>query len=178
MDVLTLKDGSQCIIRRVTERDAHEIIRYSNAVGGESDFLSYGINEFGHTLEQEKQIIREYSEALNCIFIAAVTEGSICGVLTFWGNSRKRLEHWGEMGISVSKKHWNRGIGSGLLNYFINWAKTGGIVKKVDLMVREDNYAAIALYKKAGFEVEGKIRRAMKIDGKYYDFLYMGKLID
>ena len=45
-------------------------------------------------------------------------------------------------------------------------------------MVREDNHAAVALYKKAGFEIEGRIKRAMKVDGIYYDFLYMGKLID
>jgi RimJ/RimL family protein N-acetyltransferase len=178
LGVSILKDGSRCIIRRASQRDAGEIVRYSNAVGGESDFLSYGLNQFGHNVDEEKQIIREYDQAMNRIFIVAEIDGSICGTLTFWGNSRKRLEHWGEMGISVSKRHWNNGVGTTLLKYFIDWAKDGGIIKKVNLMVREDNHAAVALYKKAGFEVEGRIKRAMKVDGIYYDFLYMGKLID
>lgn len=178
MDMYTLKDGSEYIIRRVTERDAVDIIRYSNTVGGESDFLSYGLNEFTHNSEQEKQIIREYNGCKNRLFIVAEIDGAICGSLTFWGNNRKRLEHWGELGISVSKKYWNKGIGSALLGYLLDWAEKGEIIKKLDLMVREDNYSAISLYEKVGFEIEGKIRRAMKIDERFYDFLYMGKIFD
>ena len=178
MDIFILKDGSECIIKRAFEKDAADIIKYSNIVGGESDFLSYGYNEFSHNIEQEKQIIREYSETKNRLFILAVINGNICGTLTFWGNNRKRLEHWGELGISVLREYWNRGIGHALLNYLFDWIEKGRVIKKIDLMVREDNYSAIVLYEKVGFEVEGKIRRVMKINEKYYSFLYMGKLID
>lgn len=178
MKTYKLKDGSECVIRNATLQDAPEIVRYSNVVGGESDFLSYGKNEFNYSIDQERQIIDEYSEARNRLFIVAVRNGNIAGVLTFWGNSRKRLEHWGEFGISVLKKYWGIGIGQALLDYLIEWAKKGRIIKKIDLMVREDNYSAISLYKKVGFQIEGRIRRAMKIRNSYYDFLYMGRLID
>ncbi|MDI6619872.1 MAG: GNAT family N-acetyltransferase [Clostridiales bacterium] len=173
-----LKDGSECIIRKATVKDAAEIVKYSNTVGGESDFLSYGRNEFGHNIDQEKQMIKEYNESLNRIILLALVHGEISGVLTFWGNCRKRLEHWGEMGISVLRKYWNIGVGTTLINYFFEWAECNHIIKKVDLMVREDNYHAIMLYKKMGFQIEGRIRMAMKKDGNYYDFFYMGKIID
>lgn len=179
MRTYKLKNDIRCIIRKASESDAAEIIRYSNIVGGETDYLSYGINGFCHSTEQERQIIREYNyEAQNRIFLVALIDGKICGTLTFWGNSRKRLEHWGEMGISVLKKYWNMGIGSLLIQYLLDWAHDRGIIKKIDLMVREDNVSAVHLYEKKGFEVEGKIRRAMKINDTYYDFLYMGKCID
>lgn len=178
LNSLYLKDGSRCIIRRALESDAAEIVSYSNIIGGESDFLSYGSNEFAHNIDGERQIIREYSEGRNRIFIVAEVGGCICGVLTFWGNNRKRLEHWGELGISVLKKYWGRGIGQALMEFLIEWAQNGGMVKKIDLMVREDNYNAISLYKKMGFEVEGMIRRAMRIGNTYYNFVYMGRLID
>ncbi|KPU43099.1 putative ribosomal N-acetyltransferase YdaF [Oxobacter pfennigii] len=178
MNVYKLKDGTECFIRRATLRDAAEIVRYSNVVGGESDFLSYGNNEFSYTIEQERQVIKDYTEVKNRLFLVAVIDGSICGTLTFWGNNRKRLEHWGEFGVSVIKKYWGKGIGTTLLDTLIKWAEAGKIIKKVDLMVREDNYPAIALYKKMGFQIEGRIRRAMIIGGKYYDFLYMGRLVD
>jgi Acetyltransferases, including N-acetylases of ribosomal proteins len=178
LEIYTLKDGSECIIRKVVERDAAEIVKYSNIIGGESCFLSYGENEFSYNADQEKQIIREYNDAKNRIFIAAIVNGKICGTLTFWGNSRRRLEHWGEFGISVLAKYWNMGIGHALLDYLIRWAKEGRVIRKIDLMVREDNEGAIALYKKMGFETEGLIRRAMKIGDVFYNFLYMGKLID
>lgn len=172
------KGGAQCIVRNAVEKDAGEIVRYSNIIGGETDFLSYGRNEFSYNPDQERQIIREYNETKNRLFIVALLEGSICGTLTFWGNSRTRLKHWGEFGISVEKKYWNMGIGHALINYLFDWAKDGGIIRKIDLMVREDNQSAIALYSKMGFEIEGRIRRAMRVDSKFYDFLYMGKLID
>lgn len=178
MNVIRLKDGRDCIIRKANEKDAADIIRFSNIVGGESDYLSYGINDFNHSIEQEKQIVREYNDSKNRLFIVAVIDGSICGTLTFWGNSRKRLEHWGEMGVSVLKKYWNMGIGTALIQYLIDWADRGGVVKKIDLMVREDNLPAINLYKKMGFQVEGRIRCAMKVDGIYYDFFYMGRFAE
>lgn len=178
MKTHSIKGGMQCIIRKAVEKDAAEIVRYSNIIGGETDFLSYGRNEFAYNTDQEKQVIREYNEAKNRLFIVAIAGGSICGTLTFWGNSRSRLQHWGEFGISVEKKYWNMGIGHALLDYLIGWAKDGGIVRKIDLMVREDNLSAIALYKKMGFEIEGQIRRAMRVNNVFYDFLYMGKLID
>jgi RimJ/RimL family protein N-acetyltransferase len=178
LELYRLKDGTECVIRKAAERDAAEIVRYSNSVGGESDFLSYGKNEFSYNTDQERQIIREYNEARNRLFIVAVSGGNICGTLTFWGNNRLRLEHWGEFGISVSKKCWGKGIGQALLDYLIRWAENGGVVRKIDLMVREDNVPGISLYKKMGFEVEGRIKRAMKVGSMFYDFLYMGRLID
>ncbi len=178
MSLYKLNDSTECIIRKAVERDAAELVRYSNIIGGESDFLSYGRGEFSHTIEQERQIIRDYSEGKNKLFLVAVIDKKICGVLTFWGNSRKRLEHWGEFGISVQKKYWNKKIGHILIDTMIRWAEEGGVVKKIDLSVREDNHTAISLYEDMGFEVEGRIRKAMKVDGKFYDFIYMGRIID
>lgn len=173
-----LKDGSRCLIRRAIERDAAQIVEYCNTVGGETDFLSYGSNEYARSIEEQRQIIREYNDSKNRLFVVAEVEGKICGTLTFWGNSRRRLEHWGELGISVLKAYWNKGVGRLLVEYLLKWAKDGKIVKKLDLLVREDNIAAIELYKKMGFQIEGKVTKAMKIEGKYYDFLYMGIFID
>ena len=178
MRVYKLRDGSECIIRRAVEKDAAAIVKYSNIVGGESSFLSYGKNEFAYNVDQERQVIREYSDDRNRLFIIVIMNGEISGILTFWGNNRKRLEHWGEFGISVLKKYWNRGIGHSLLDCLINWAQESKCIRKIDLMVREDNYSAINLYEIMGFEIEGKIRRAMKIGDNFYNFLYMGKLID
>jgi hypothetical protein len=110
LQIFHLGDGCDCVIRKVSERDAAELVRYSNIVGGESDFLSYGIDEFNHSIEQQRQIIREYNDAPNRLFIIAVVDGCICGNLTFWGNNRKRLEHWGEVGISVLKKYCRNSI--------------------------------------------------------------------
>jgi RimJ/RimL family protein N-acetyltransferase len=40
------------------------------------------------------------------------------------------------------------------------------------------NEAAIALYQKMGFMVEGTKRDSMRVNGQYVDELYMAKLIE
>lgn len=38
--------------------------------------------------------------------------------------------------------------------------------------------AAIRLYQRVGFEVEGTKRRSLRVEGEFVDELYMAKLID
>jgi len=42
--------------------------------------------------------------------------------------------------------------------------------------VREDNAAAIALYRRHGFETEGRLRSYLVVDGRAYDALQMARL--
>lgn len=49
-------------------------------------------------------------------------------------------------------------------------------VHRVELTVREDNKNATALYKKIGFEIEGLMRAAMKVDGVYENTYLMSLL--
>ena len=59
----------------------------------------------------------------------------------------------------------------------IEWAKTSGVVTKINLRVRTDNPRAIALYERKGFTFEGTIRRELLIDGVYYDHHLMGLVL-
>ena len=99
------------------------------------------------------------------------------GSISFISSSRKRVMHRGEMGIGILKECWGLGIGNCLMDYFIRWVNSTGVIKKIDLEVRQDNVRAINLYLKYGFEIEGKIERGIYIDGKYYDLYHMGKTI-
>ncbi|WP_392396641.1 MULTISPECIES: GNAT family N-acetyltransferase [Paenibacillus] len=40
------------------------------------------------------------------------------------------------------------------------------------------NERAAALYKKMGFEIEGVKRNSIRMDGKYVDEYYMGKIFE
>lgn len=67
------------------------------------------------------------------------------------------------------------GVGGQLLQAVLAWANHEAI-KRIELTVVSENEAALALYKKIGFEVEGVKRRSLLMDGEYYDEYYMGKL--
>ena len=49
-------------------------------------------------------------------------------------------------------------------------------LERIGLHVFATNGRAIGLYKKAGFKVEGRLRRAAHIDGSYVDIILMGML--
>jgi RimJ/RimL family protein N-acetyltransferase len=55
------------------------------------------------------------------------------------------------------------------------WANANPLISKIDLRVRLSNRRAIQLYESLGYQVEGWIRRAVKIDGQYDDHYWMGK---
>ena len=69
------------------------------------------------------------------------------------------------------------GLGRRLIEPTLEAARAFPLAR-VELAVRADNERAIALYRKVGFEVEGRRRRAMLVDGVYYDDIIMALLFD
>lgn len=173
-----LKNGQLLTIRIANKEDAPNLIEYINKIGGESDFLTFGENEFEITVEKEEAILESYKSVENKIYIIAEIENKIVGSLNYSGGHRPRIKHTGEFGVSVTKEFWGIGIGKELINYMIDWAKVGNVVKKINLRVREDNDMAIKLYQKLGFKKEGIISRDFYVDGNYYSSISMGLEID
>ena len=60
----------------------------------------------------------------------------------------------------------------------LRWARAGGILKRIELKVYARNTAAIHLYQKYGFEIEGTRRRAIFQGGQYLDDLIMSLLLE
>lgn len=177
MLIYELKNGMKLSIRKATEGDAGELTNIEAQIGGESDNLTFGRDDFYLTEEQEREFIRNTSNRENCIFIVGLIDGRIIGSLTFIASPRKRMMHRGELGIAVLKQFWGIGVGNFLMDYLFRWVNSNGIINKVDLSVREDNINAINLYMKWGFKIEGRISKGLYINGKYYDLYNMGKII-
>jgi len=173
----TLKNGKVLIIRDATPDDAASIITFVESLSGQTDYLSFGPGEFGFTEAQERAFIRNSEISVNALFLIAVIDEALVGMLTFMGGERPRVQHTGELGMMVPKAHWGNGIGSLLLDTLIRWAEEGGIVTKLNLRVRTTNARAIALYERKGFVVEGTATRSMKIDDRYFDSFLMGRKI-
>lgn len=171
-------NNNKTIIRRATQNDAKALISYLNKIGGESNFLTFSEGLYGKSVEEEEKFINDISSKENNLFIIAEINGEIVGNLRFTGGPRERTAHTGEFGVSVLKRYWGNRIGEKLIRYLISWSEEGEIIKKINLIVREDNKKAINLYKKLGFLEEGLIRRDFLIDDKFYDSLLMGLIID
>ncbi len=178
MRQVTLKTGETLVIRKAGREDATGVLNCVNTISGQSDFLTFGPGEFGITLEQEQLFLENISRLENAIYAVAELKGKIIGTASFTGGPRPRIAHTGELGISILKEHWRKGIGTEILNYIIDWAQNTGIIRKINLRVRTDNHPAIHLYKKLGFVQCGIMTRDIKIEDNFYDSILMGYDID
>lgn len=174
---IELKNGQIAIIREAKVNDAKAMIDYCNLVGGETNFLTFGENEFKISLEDEERIIENITKSQNQMFLVVIVDNEIASLASIMSNQKTRSKHVGTIGISVKKKYWGLGMGSEAMKYIIEWAKSNGVTKKLNLLVREDNHKAISLYKKIGFEEEGIIKQDMYINGVYYNTVMMGLVL-
>ena len=175
---IKLKDGQSCTFRQPQVEDAQRILDYMNIATVETDFLSFGKDELTWTLEEEQKFIEEHLDDKNKIIIIAEISGEIVGISSITGGKPPRVRHIGELGITILKKYWSYGIGCIFMENLIAWANKSCVIRQIFLKVRVDNKRAIKLYKKFGFIREGKIKRQLFIDNKFYDAYLMGLNID
>lgn len=158
--------------------DADRLITAFNKMGGESDFLTYGADEFFLNTEQTIAFIDGKIKNYNELILFAEVEGELAGAVSLMSAQRERLKHKTELGIAVLKEYWGKGIGRKLMEDAIDYAQGCSMLKKINLNVRRDNVRAVGLYKNLGFAVEGILSRDHYTEGKYHDCLLMGLLLD
>lgn len=142
-------------IREAEAQDAAALVAFLDLVGQETDFTSLDENGI------------------------LMTESEIAGVLNITAEQRIRIRHIGDIFLVIQRKFWNHGLGSILLEEGIEWAKTSGVLRRLQLSVQKRNEAAIHLYSKFGFVTEGlQERGAYLAEGIFLDVCLMGKLIN
>jgi putative acetyltransferase len=82
-------------------------------------------------------------------------------------------------GIAVKESCQGRGIGHKILEEVEALANQTGVIKRLELLVEEDNPRAIELYTQMGFHEEGrKVGFIKRPEQKHYvDEIVMGKII-
>ncbi len=175
---MILKNNKDLKIVYATKEDAKQIIEYLNEVAGETDNLSFGLNEFSMTVEQEELFIEQVNASINSKFLLGKIEDEIVSVASIMGSPRSRLSHNVDLGISVRKKYWGLKIGSTMMESILEFAKSNTVISNIQLRVLVSNKAAVHLYEKYGFEKVGINKRYFCIDGMYHDLLNMELHID
>ena len=105
----------------------------------------------------------------------AVTAGGVVGWCDVTPKERPIYAHGGVLGMGLLPPFRGRGIGTKLIWSVLAAARRAGM-HRVELTVRETNASAIALYRKAGFAVEGLQRDAVHVDGIYENVICMAVL--
>lgn len=100
----------------------------------------------------------------------------VVGLASVQSNPRWRQRHVGDIGLMVHDAHHRQGIGSALLAALLELADQWLGLARLQLTVYADNAAALALYQKFGFALEGTLRWHALRDGAYVDSCSMARL--
>ena len=164
-------------IEKAKVSDAAAILEYLKQIGGETDNLTFGAEGLPFGVEDEEKHIERLQTSTNSAMFLAKDGEKIIGDASFSSNTRERIKHRGEIGISVLRDYWGQGVGSKLMEAVIDFAKNTANCDIIALEVRSDNERAINLYKKYGFEKFGQFKGYLKIDGEYIDCDFMNLYI-
>lgn len=166
------------LFREAQPADAAALIEFLKQIGSESDNMLFGEEGLGICVEEETTFLDESLKSDRRIFLLAVDGDEIVACGSFSCNTlRARTAHWGEVGLSVRKAYWRRGIGFQILSRLIDFAKNTAHADMMTLHVRADNTAAIALYEKCGFVRTGVFPRMLRIGTQDYDSLQLVRML-
>lgn len=172
---IRLKDGSSITLRPARPADAAKVLDLSRAVWAERIYTVTESSIF--TVSQQAAMISALEDG--DLFLLAEREGALIGILTAYPYMRGRspkVAHVVEFGMCVRADSRSQGVGAAMLTYLDLWAPTRGY-EKICLAVFSTNERAIHLYRKAGYQEEGRRTDQFKLDGVYIDEILMGKRI-
>lgn len=109
--------------------------------------------------------------------LVAECEGEVVGQLSLITQDRPRRRHVGTFGMGVHEAHQGQGVGSALLAAALEMTDNWLALQRLEAEVYVDNEAALHLYRKHGFEVEGTARAYAFRDGAYVDAHFIARVL-
>jgi L-phenylalanine/L-methionine N-acetyltransferase len=108
--------------------------------------------------------------------LVACQADTILGQLGLDVSQRPRRRHVATLGMAVKTTARRQGVGSALLSAGIELAERWCAVRRIEIQVYVDNEAAIALYRKFNFCIEGTYKQYAFRDGAFVDAYAMARL--
>jgi putative acetyltransferase len=163
--------GHPIVIRRAEVRDAdalHAIFTGPKVIAGTLQLPYPSVELWRKRLAEVSP--SDYS-------LVATIDSDIVGNLGLHAAGKSpRRRHVGSIGMSVRDDHQGRGVGTALMRAAIELADGWLNYQRLELSVYADNLAALALYRKFGFVIEGTCRAYAFRDGRYVDSYAMARL--
>lgn len=133
----------------------------------------------GDFADESQQPIESFLEQItHSAIFGAFGDGTMQGVVgLFWDSAAKR-RHLGHLyTVYVRPEARGTGVGLPLIDAALEHAQSRGLLQ-VLLGVAVHNAPAIALYRKAGFEIYGTEPRSLYVNGRYIDEHMMVRFLD
>jgi RimJ/RimL family protein N-acetyltransferase len=168
---VTGASAAAATVRPAREEDLDALVELYAAVAAEGRWIGA---EAPVDRERRRQRFAEQLQSDGTVMLVADADGRLVGQLGL------HVAGYGvaDLGMLVAEGWRRRGVGSALLAAGIDRARQAG-AHKVALQVWPHNHAAIALYERFGFQVEGRLRRHYRRhSGELWDAILMGLPLD
>jgi RimJ/RimL family protein N-acetyltransferase len=165
-------------IRHAVPTDAEQLTRLAAAVSAEPEGWLISVAGEWRSAGDERRFLkalRRYPHA--AVFVAERDDGSLVGRLSVGRDPHPASTHVADVGLMVAVDARRQGVGTGLMQAAVDWAREAG-VRKLELHVFPWNDAALALYDGFGFEREGYRKRHYRRGGEFVDAILMAYEIE
>ncbi|WP_426574800.1 N-acetyltransferase family protein [Aquihabitans sp. McL0605] len=158
-------------IRPASEADVPAIIAIREEVAGEGRWIGRELPLPDDLADRLRASITDGEG----IYLVAEVDGAVVGD----GGLHTNGAGHAELFMALLPGHRGAGLGRALLARALAWARAQPDVHKVTLQVWPHNDRALALYRHAGFIVEGyRHRHWRRADGELWDVIEMGLLVE
>jgi RimJ/RimL family protein N-acetyltransferase len=162
-------------IREAVPADAERLLDLKTALDGETRFMLLEPGERMSSVTNERTRLEALSSQANSVVLVAQDNDDLVAYAEASGGDFRRNRQTAHVVIGVRRSYTGRGLGTRLLTELDRWAVKAD-VRRLELTVMTHNLAAIALYRKRGYRVEGTRRAALIVDGEYVDEFWMAKV--
>jgi L-phenylalanine/L-methionine N-acetyltransferase len=171
----TTKSGQHFMLRRPRVSDAADVCEYIGATEVHSNLLQLPYPSVEMWEERLKNPpAGSFSLAAEMQLGSGPKVVALAGVFPDSGGQRRA--HVRHLGMSIAAPYHGQGIGNALMFELLRYADDWAQCFRLELEVFTDNTAAIALYKKHGFQIEGTKRADSLRAGQYVNSHTMGRL--
>ncbi|MEM9294957.1 MAG: GNAT family protein [Planctomycetota bacterium] len=173
---ITLRDGAALTLRSPTPDDAPPVLDYLMLMRAESWGVMTSPQDPVMSVDGEGRWLLEHMEKPGSLQVSAWTlAGEVIALAGVRQDDKPyRATHRGNLGISIRRPWWGRGLGRLLMQELIAFAREREGFEVLQLGAFPFNAKALRLYESLGFEREGVSRRAVRFeDGTYADEVHM-----
>ena len=166
-------------IRRIRENDTENFFQMMCRLDEETEYMMYEPGERQRTtknLSRLKAFLHAAACGYDFLFVAENDNGEIAGYIWAERGKLTRNRHTAYISAGIRQAYQRQGIGTEFFLRAENWAKENGIVR-LELTVECENDGAKTLYERMGFKIEGIRPKSMKVNGRFVDEYYMGKIL-
>lgn len=162
------------VIRQAKAQDAEALLKAEREIA---------LQKPGHMITQPHELsdgifkdkIGQLSDHPRGVYLIAELDKSVIAHALLDPMPFAATQHVALLTTAVHSGHQGNGVGQKLTMHLIEWARSRSMLEKIELHVRSNNTPAMALYKKIGFQEEGRrLRRVKLADDQYLDDILMG----